>query len=278
MNTFVKMSFGDNNYRSTDNREISPFFQESQNDFNRKSKQITKNIEKISKNTSDARLLVDGIGTGNDNQQLRNSWNGIRKDTTDLVQETFTLLRGLSSLPPADNQTEKKQRKIQKERLTDQLTQSLNGFQSLQREAEVKEKKSYQRSRASFASSDGGSFEDRSSGQQQLQGLTDMEQDVDLMILEERSGEIHKLEEDISNINLTFQELGRLVHEQADTITSIEDMVEEAVVQVDEGKKELEQAVIHSNSARKKKLICIIIAVVVVILIIIILAVSIPKS
>lgn len=270
------MSFGDYNYSRTDDGNS---FQDSQNDFLRKSKTITKNIEKISKNTAEARQLVNNIGTNNDNQNVRNGWNNIRQETSTLVQDTFALVRGLSALPPSANQTERKQRKIQKERLTDQLTQSLNAFQALQREAAGKEKQSFQRARTSFSNVDEGSFEDYNSGQQrQVQGLTDMEQDVDLMILEERGEAIKQLEEDISNVNLTFQELGRLVHEQTDTITSIEDMVEDAVVQVETGKKELEEAVTHVTAARKKKLICVIILVIVIIIIATILGVYIPKG
>ncbi len=56
--------------------------------------------------------------------------------------------------------------------------------------------------------------------------------DTDLALLQEREERIRQLESDILDVNEIFRDLGALVHEQGETIDTIENNVEEAYNQV----------------------------------------------
>ncbi len=56
--------------------------------------------------------------------------------------------------------------------------------------------------------------------------------DTDLALLQEREERIRQLESDILDVNEIFRDLGQLVHEQGETIDTIEANVEQAYNQV----------------------------------------------
>lgn len=74
--------------------------------------------------------------------------------------------------------------------------------------------------------------------------------------IKDRNQRIQQIEEDILNVNEIFRDLANLVHEQGETIDSIESHVEIASVQVNEGNKQLRRAKSYQKSARKR-LCCI---------------------
>merc|ERR1719449_65952 len=80
-----------------------------------------------------------------------------------------------------------------------------------------------------------------------------IEEDDTIQQLQERERSIRQLESDIVDVNTIFKDLATMVHEQGETIDSIEGNVEQASITVHDGTEQLRQAEIYKNKARKKK-------------------------
>lgn len=72
----------------------------------------------------------------------------IQQYTQQLAKDTSTNLKELNNMPTGLTQTEQRQFRMQRERLTDEFTAALNAFQATQRTAAAKVKEQVQRSRA----------------------------------------------------------------------------------------------------------------------------------
>merc|ERR1719210_2053484 len=95
---------------------------------------------------------------------------------------------------------------------------------------------------------------------------------------EEEDRELAKLEQDITTMAEVFVETQRLVHEQGETVDSIENNIENAVTDISAGNQQLLQAREHQRSARKKKIIIAIIALIFILVSFLIIYFSIPSS
>ncbi|XP_052256952.1 syntaxin-12-like isoform X2 [Dreissena polymorpha] len=242
--------------------------------------EIGRNIGEISRNVIQLEKLVKQIGTPQDSEQVRDRVHKITHDTNKLAQDINKDMKTLANLPAPENQ--QRQMKLQKERLTEEFSDALNKFQTVQRSAAVKEKESISRARA--ASSGFSEFRDEPKEQFSEQGYSQtaqimkMENDVDLESLRERESAIKQLESDIMDVNQIFKDLGMLVHQQGEQLDSIEANVENAVVHVEKGGEELKQAVNYQSKARRKKCCLIIVILVVLAVVAIIIAVAVPKK
>jgi len=268
---------------------------DSSNEFTRITQLVTKNIQSITQNVAQIQRMVGQIGTAQDSTDLRDRLHQIQHYTQQQAKDTTRDLKKLSQLPAAGNQSEQRQRKMQKERLMSDFTASLNNFQAAQRSAAEREKASVARARAASGmmseemhfpsppkSNRGGDpfLDERRSddllvntaespvGNQSSQ--IQMEQDLDLTLITERENAIKQLESDIMDVNQIFKDLGMLVHEQGEVIDSIEANVETAAVQVESGRDQLKKASEYQSKARRKKLICGVLLVVALIIIILI--------
>ena len=97
--------------------------------------------------------------------------------------------------------------------------------------------------------------------------------------LEERHKDILAIEKSVTDVNMLFKNLNLMVTQQGETLDSIEQNIEQVEVHVEEGKKQLNEAVENQSKARRKKFCCFgIIGAAVVILIIIIVVVATQNS
>lgn len=255
---------------------------ESSGEFSKLVQNISGNIQKITQNVAQIQRNVNQIGTSQDNEELRERLHQTTHYTNQLAKETNVYIKDLAHLPMP--QSEQRQYKMQKERLTDEFSNALKNFQTVQRTAAEKEKASVQRARAHSSSNYGRSpFDDderrsddmfvSNAGFSQTKQILQMEEDVDLEMLHEREEAIKKLERDIVDVNQIFKDLGMLVHEQGDALDSIEANVENAQVRVEEGTQQLAKARDYQSKARRKKCFCVVILVVVLLVIGIIIAI-----
>ncbi|KAJ8960671.1 hypothetical protein NQ317_018517 [Molorchus minor] len=170
-----------------------------------------------------------------------------------------------------------------RERLQDEFTSTLNVFQQVQRSTAAKEKEQVNKAKAQaygepylpgYKSKDQQLIELQDSGtRQQLQ----LQEEADLRDLQEQEQSIRQLEvsniinmSDINDVNQIFKELGTLVHEQGETIDSIEANVERTDDFVQQGAQQLREASSYKNKVRRKKLILAIIGAVILAVIILI--------
>lgn len=255
---------------------------ESSGEFNKLVQNISGNIQKITQNVAQIQRNVNQIGTNSDNADLRERLHQTTHYTNQLAKETNVYIKELAHLPMPPS--EQRQYKMQKERLTDEFSNALKNFQTVQRTAAEKEKASVQRARAHSSSNYGRSpFDDDerrsddmlvgNTGFSQTKQILQMEEDVDLEMLHEREEAIKKLERDIVDVNQIFKDLGMLVHEQGEVLDSIEANVENAQVRVQEGTQQLAKASDYQSKARRKKCYCVVILLVVLLVIGIIIAI-----
>ncbi|WAR23905.1 STX12-like protein [Mya arenaria] len=204
------------------------------NDPNTLMQRIGGNVQKISQNVSQLERLVRQIGTPQDSEEVRDRVHEITHSTNQLAKDTNKDMQTLAHLPPQYSQ-QQRQIKLQKERLTEQFSDVLKNFQTVQRTAAEKERASISRARAassnSYVSKKGplidfgsGFGEDTTENQFTEPGYSktaqvlQMENDVDIGAIREREGAIKQLESDIMDVNQIFKDLGMLVHEQGEAL------------------------------------------------------------
>jgi len=88
------------------------------------------------------------------------------------------------------------------------------------------------------------------SQQQQMQ--ISMENDINLTQLREREAALHKLENDITDVNMIFKDLAVMVHDQGEIIDSIESNVEQVQIRVNDANSHL----IEAKKNQVKNCIC----------------------
>ncbi|KOC63428.1 Syntaxin-7 [Habropoda laboriosa] len=241
-------------------------------DFGRLSQSIGTSILKISQNVSSMQKMVNQLGSSTDSQELRNQLHQIQHYTQQLAKDTSVHLRDLAILANNAGSTspgEQRQRKMQRERLQDEFTSALNSFQAVQRLAASKEKEMVRKAKASAGIAPFGEKKQEtlielqdSRTQKQIQ-QQQLKEEQNLRMLEEQEASIRQLENNISDINQIFKDLGALVHEQGEVIDSIEASVERTEVNVSEANSHVRQASMYKNKLRKKKCILLVIGTVV---------------
>ncbi|XP_076329328.1 syntaxin-7-like [Tachypleus tridentatus] len=247
-----------------------------QDEFNRLSQVIGTNIQKITQNVSSVQKMVNQIGTTQDSESLRSQLHQVQNYTNQLAKDTHQHLRELTSLDQSSSQSDQRQNKFLKEKLTNNFTEALKNFQAVQRLAAQKEKESVMRARA-HSGLRGDPFSDGPPGTgtalidlaspTQSQKVLQMEEEVDIELLREREQAVKKLESDIQDVNQIFKDLASLVHEQGDIIDSIEANVESSAIQVEQGTQQLSKARQHQAAARRKACYIVIILVIVAVIV-----------
>ncbi|VEN40320.1 unnamed protein product [Callosobruchus maculatus] len=234
--------------------------QNREQDFQKLSQTVATSIQKISQNVSSMQRMVNQIGTHQDSPELRKQLHSIQHYTQQLVKDTNGYIKDLSIMPTTLSQSEQRQRKMQRERLQDEFTATLNAFQQVQRSTAAKEKDQVNKARAQiygephlpgYKSKDQQLIELQDNHSKQVQ----IQEEADLRALQEQEQSIRQLESDINDVNQIFKDLGALVHEQGEVIDSIEASVERTSDFVQQGAQQLREASTYKNKVRRKKLI-----------------------
>lgn len=239
-------------------------------EYNRLCSCVSNNIQAINKNVTTIQKLVDKLGTSEDKSQLQSRLQQTEQATQKLAKETHSYLKQLPHLF-GESPTERRQRKIQVEKLADNFSTALNTFQQLQRSAAEKERESVSRARSMSAamptpSPMGGYNDEHSSTSNDRAGSgfqVQAEEEVSVELIEERERAIRQLEADIVGVNEIFRDLATMVYEQGDMIDSIEANVDTAAVHVEDANVQLHKAS-HYQKAARKKMCCILVILVVV--------------
>ncbi|XP_035698799.1 syntaxin-12-like isoform X2 [Branchiostoma floridae] len=249
---------------------------DSSSEFTRLTQCVSSNVQKITSNVSQVQRMVNQLGTAQDTHELRDKLHQMQHYTNQLAKDTNKYLKDLSNLPSPSSQSEQKQRKMQRERLTNDFSTALNNFQTVQRRAAEKERESVSRARANsglppVSNASPNPFDDDvRTGDGQLiafdgnQGGSSMtaqmmEEESNLEMIRERETNIRQLEADIMDVNSIFKDLATMVHEQGEMIDSIEANVESAAIHVESGNQQLRQASDYQKKSRRK--LCIILIV-----------------
>jgi len=278
------MSRGDfgagNGYQSSYGGGFAP-----QNDRNgdteymRIANNASSNIQQLTRKIALIQKLVNQIGTPQDVPENFERLQREQKDSNILVKETSTLLQKLGNFQTSDP-GEMRQRKIQQDKLHENFSNALNNFQKVQRLAAEKERATLQRARAKSVEMGGGNdhYQDDSRMYQdtpKLQMQTEAELSLDE--IREREAAIRQLESDIVDVNEIFKDLAIMVHEQGETIDSIEANVDSTVTHVEAGNVHLTKAREYQKKSRRKMCILILILLIVVVVLGLIIYFSVKK-
>ncbi|XP_050539733.1 syntaxin-12-like isoform X2 [Daktulosphaira vitifoliae] len=240
-------------------------------DFQKLAQLIGTNIQKISQNVSSMNRMVNQLSTMHDATEVRKQLHQISHYTQQLSKDTSHSLKELNEIRSYSSQVDQRQLKIQKERLAESFTSTLNAFQAIQRKAYDKENAELlKRTKASTGILPPPPGYSQPSDSQYDQTQIQILDEVNLQVVEQEQA-IRQLENDISDVNQIFKELGTLVHNQGEVIDSIEANVQITGVSVQEATSQLRRASEYTNKLRKKR--CYLLTICAVILIIIILTI-----
>uniref|UniRef100_A0AAZ3Q6S9 Syntaxin 12 n=1 Tax=Oncorhynchus tshawytscha TaxID=74940 RepID=A0AAZ3Q6S9_ONCTS len=154
------------------------------------------NIQKITQNTAKIKSMVNQLGTGQDTSELRDSLQQIQHFTNQLAKETNKHLKDLGFVSPSSAPSEQRQQKIQKDRLMNDFSATLDNFQAVQRQAAQKEKESVARAGSRLSAEDGVSEEQLVSfdNQDDWAPIITQTTEEDLALIKERETNIRQLE------------------------------------------------------------------------------------
>lgn len=236
---------------------------------------IIRNLQTISDHLTRMNLLVEKVDTQQDSQSVRNDMTNVQTTINKLIKITSDVFKAYSKEPPT-GEKEEKEWKVQSQRLKESFHDILSRYSELQKVARVKQRTSL---RQSMNASGLQHVEINAEGElvaqdgHQLQ-VEIVKTEVDIDLIKEREAQLKQLERDIVDIHQIFKDLAILVEEQGEDIDAIENNVVNAAEHIEEGVKELEQAVEYQSSSRRKMIFIglIVLGIVVVIIVIIVVA------
>lgn len=220
-------------------------------EFSRLSSQIGANIELLSKNVYTMQRLVNQ--PSNQSQLLK-----LQHTTNLLARDTNSLIKDLTQLPHPANVSERRQRNFMRDRLTNDFSEALRNFQVVQRAIKAVEPL-MSRDRPTGDVSNEQSpqvlidLAQQEGQQQQQQQLQQDQSNLSVDELREREDSVRKLEHDIVEVNHIFKDLATIIHNQGETVDSIESSIFRATEDVSRGAQEIARAREYQDKSRRKK-------------------------
>jgi len=255
---YGKMSMGQGDF-GLDNLAYSGTNTDSV-DVNRTSQIVAANNKKLKQHIKEIQRLSAAIGTELDNTDIREQLQQRQLSARKLCKETEKLLKDLKKSPPPSTPSAKNQHRITLTKIANEFSAVIGDYQRVQREVIDKEKFALKKGPTP---TDGTNVFDQSRQEQMQEQITA----TDMAALQERENEMAQMEADIMDVNTIFKDLSEMVQESGQTIDNIENNVESAVVDIQEGNKQLQKAEEYQSKARKKKIILAIVVIVIIIII-----------
>lgn len=215
-------------------------YQTSDVEFSRLSTQIGTNIELLSKNVYTMQRLVNQPSNQSQLLKLQHTTNLLARDTNNLIKD-------LTQLPHPANPSERRQRNFMRDRLTNDFSEALRNFQVVQRAIKAVP--------SATVSTPGDVLIDINNQQQaeQQQQQQQLQPNLNLEDLREREESVRKLESDIVEVNHIFKDLATIIHNQGETVDSIESSIFRATEEVSRGAHEIARARDYADKSRRKK-------------------------
>lgn len=240
---------------------------------------ISRNLQTISHNVQQIKNMVNNIGTPFDSEELRKRMSILQSETHQLTIDTNKSLQAITHKDLTEDDKEQDKLKVKIRLLRENFKDVLKDYHEIQKTAKTKQRQTIRRKLRDSVTQGEQSVDDNEGDQKQASAMLQIEVvkgEVGLELVKEREESLRQLEQDIQDINTIFKDLAVMVYDQGEVIDVIEDNVEQAAEDVEQGVKQLDKAQEYQSSARRKKLflILILIAVLVVIVIIIVVVVT----
>ncbi|XP_047992834.1 syntaxin-12 [Leguminivora glycinivorella] len=230
---------------------------------------IADNVNSINTGLRSLEKMMKQIGGPNDNLQLRDKIHDTQQTVNGSVSATA---RDIQRLGVVARRGDKPQ-KLQVERLTQAFKDALAKYSSVQKQ--VSEKMAAHMPKQARNRNDPSLLERQAIADDEESALLDNQQaqarlvQFETNMLLEREQYIHKIEADVLDVNQIMQDLASLVHQQGQTVDTLEGHIEDASANVESGVDQLAKAEQHQRSYRKKMFILIIIGSIVAIIFIV---------
>lgn len=179
----------------------------------------------------------------------------LQHTTNLLARDTNNLIKDLTQLPHPANPSERRQRNFMSDRLTNDLSEALRNFQVVQRAIKAVEPPAKNRAaNDDHVLIDLAQQQEGATPQQQQQLQEQQEQsNLNLEELRNREDSVQKLEKDIVEVNQIFKDLATMIHNQGETVDSIESSIFRATEDVARGAQEIARARDYQDRSRRKK-------------------------
>lgn len=236
-------------------------------EFSRLSSQIGDKIEVLSKNVYTMQKLVNQPSNQQQLMKLQHATNLLARDTNNLIKD-------LTQLPHPANTSDRRQRNFMRDRLTNDFSEALRNFQVVQRAIKAAPKDTVTQPSSQVLidlaqqQDADGSFQQQTGDLQQQANL--QKPNLNVEELRERDESVRKLEHDIVEVNQIFKELATMIHNQGETVDSIESSIFRATEEVSRGAQEIARARNYQDRSRRKKFY---LAMIFVIILIVLLAI-----
>ena len=264
---------------------------EEEKAINNYQKEVQRCIQRVSK----LRIDVNKVGTAQDSHALRGNIRTSVDEIQLMFKETNVLTKQVSALSLEGFPGLKAKR----DKLAGEYIKTVKDFGTLSQLAATKEKTPIpeaaihrqkrhmaQRDAAAAAAGAAGGMTSaemdsasllEDARRQQLQQVEEEREYIDGVNLE-RAEEIKQLERSVLEINEMFRDLAGMVQEQGVLIDTIESNTAEAVIQTDEGVKQIDEAVNLQRKSRRKMVMILVCSVIILIVVSVIVVVPIVVS
>ncbi|CAG9854650.1 unnamed protein product [Phyllotreta striolata] len=239
-------------------------------EFNSYTDNVVTNIYTINSSIKTLENALKLIGTKKDTHGVRNKVHVTQLSTNQIASVTSKDISRLKQLVAKGD----KQRQLQVEKLEGNFKDTISRYHTLQKSVAEKQKSNLLLPSVSVDESEQNWNNDN---EQQLQAQKTRELAFEQDLLVERETRIRQIESDILDVNQIMRDLGALVHTQGETIDTIENSIDHAAGNVEEGAEHLVKASRYQTRYRKKLFILVGIAAVIAIILIIILVVQFKK-
>ncbi|CAH1993993.1 unnamed protein product [Acanthoscelides obtectus] len=252
----AKMSRPSQNYGSISNPNPNIGFSggsSNSTEFNSYCDNVVTNIYTINSSLKTLDNALKVIGTKKDSPGLRNKVHVTQLSTNQIASVTSKDLNKLKLIIAKGD----KQKLLQVEKLEGNFKDAINKYYSLQKELANKQKAHLLVS----VSIENETVPSDSEEQSQAQMVREAAFEQDMLL--ERESRIKQIESDILDVNQIMRELGSLVHQQGEVIDTIENSIDHAVGNVEEGTEELVKASQYQRKYRKRLFILICVGLVI---------------
>lgn len=279
------MSFGKSNnfpdYGATDSRlggprnaRIPPKSNFDISTYHQLCDYISCNIFSINNNVTALEKASKEVGTAVDTPLLRDKIHATQLSTKELVGSTTKFLKELTSIVSNGG----REHRLQAERVRNEFQATVQRYDTLQKLLGPKMKHAMLQTQSASKNVWNEDEDEKQSllesermhQQQQIQEELEFEQGL----LLEREQRIRQIESDMLDVNQVFRDLAAMVHEQGDTIGTIEENITSVAYNVEEGQQQLAKASNYQKAYRKKLCFLILIFVVVVVILTIVIYIS----
>ncbi|XP_074037650.1 syntaxin 13 [Leptinotarsa decemlineata] len=223
-------------------------------EFNSYADNVVTNIYTINSSIKTLDNALKVIGTKKDNQGVRNQIHVTQLSTNQIASATSRNIHKMKLIVAKGD----KHKLLQVEKLEGNFKDTVGRYYKLQKEVANKQKSHLLLQE--YVTSENASGEDLEQ-ERQAQKTREMAFEQDMLL--ERESRIRQIESDILDVNQIMRELGSLVHVQGETIDSIENSIDHAVGNIEEGTEQLIKASRYQSRYRRKLVYLVLIGLVI---------------